>query len=106
MKNYSVFIAESAQSELNAAFLWYEEQKEGLGLEFLSEIDRIIEKISMMPASFEIVYRHFRRVMTDVFPYHIYYEILGEVSEVEILVVIHTSQNPKTPHKRLKTKRK
>ena len=42
-----------AQSELDEAFSWYEEQAVGLGYEFLDEFDQSVRLIASFPELFE-----------------------------------------------------
>ena len=39
-----------AQTELEEAAVWYEEQRPGLGLEFIAEIDRVLTRIAHQEA--------------------------------------------------------
>ena len=39
-----------AQTEFEEAALWYENQRPGLGLEFVAEIDRVLMRISHQEA--------------------------------------------------------
>jgi|GEM_PF-3928958 len=70
MKKYDVLFIESAKAEIKEIFLWYEKQKEGLGVEFITETEKVIETLSNFPYSFAEVYLNFRRVLTNVFPYY------------------------------------
>ena len=106
MKRYNILFGSGAKEEIEAIYNWYELQKEGLGLEFLSELESIVEIIGDNPFTFKKAYLHFQRAVLFRFPYLIYHEVIEQNSEAEILVVIHSSQNPKTATKRLKNKKK
>jgi len=40
MNSYSLIVSPIAEDELEQAFNWYGQQKEGLGIEFLGEIKK------------------------------------------------------------------
>jgi hypothetical protein len=43
-----------ARAELRAAAIWYDEQRPGLGDEFIAEISSMLDKVGELPASFQI----------------------------------------------------
>jgi len=45
MKNYKLIINCFAEDDLISSVKWYDEQREGLGIEFLSEVKRTIKRI-------------------------------------------------------------
>ena len=47
MKSYILYI--DAEQEMNSAALFYNQREEGLGLEFLEEIENSIKKIQINP---------------------------------------------------------
>ncbi len=51
---YQILITESAEQDISDAFLWYENQKEELGLSFAKNIDKAIYKIQKNPLIFQI----------------------------------------------------
>ena len=44
-----VIIHSDAREELDSAIAYYEEQKAGLGLDFLSEVEEAVDKIQQNP---------------------------------------------------------
>ena len=72
---------------------WYEEQKPGLGEEFLSELESIYLKIESHPEYFGKVKKSFRQAALKRFPFVIVYEIIK--TEIVVFAVFHTSRNPK-----------
>lgn len=98
------WIAE-AEAELNAAAQWYEERKEGLGEEFLSEVVDAFVAIEKNPLRFPPPPnlrspRTIRRRLLPRFPYSIIYEV--NETEIRILAVAHAGQRPRYWIKRLK----
>lgn len=75
------------------AYEWYEEQKQGLGESFLSELDNCYRKISSHPDHYGKIKKNFRQVAVKRFPFVVVYEILKK--EVVVFAVFHTKRNPK-----------
>jgi len=48
---YQLFLMEEAGTDLDDAFIWYELQKSGLGIEFIEEIDEAFKYIINNPKS-------------------------------------------------------
>lgn len=42
---YSVYVSPDAQADIRSAFQWYESQRDGLGHEFIEEIDNQIQQV-------------------------------------------------------------
>jgi hypothetical protein len=57
-----------AESDLREAQNWYENQRAGLGAEFLVEIDATIRVLIRDPQRHPVYYRGFRRALAGVFP--------------------------------------
>ena len=79
------------------AYRWYEEQKAGLGEEFLEELDKYYDKLQSNPKYFGSAKNNFRQLSLKRFPYVIVYEIIK--SEVVVFAVFHTRRNPKLKFK-------
>jgi len=54
----TLYLQTSATHDLQEAFNWYEEQKPGLGSEFLSAADEVMARIEKNPLMFVQVFRH------------------------------------------------
>ena len=90
---YSLIIKPRAILMTKDAYDWYEEQKPGLGEDFLDELDGIYNKLSAHPEYFGKVKKNFRQAALKRFPFVIVYEIIK--TEVVVFAVFHTSRNPK-----------
>ena len=62
---------EIAQNELDEAIEYYNSQKTGLGNEFLSEVLRLLDKISEFPEAWHPLSKNVRRCRLRQFPYGI-----------------------------------
>ena len=72
---------------------WYEGQREGLGIEFLTAVEKVFAYVSEFPESYAVEYRAVRRAGMRRFPYVVYYRIKGDT--VEILAVLHGRRHPR-----------
>lgn len=71
-----------AEAEAEAAAKWYQQRREGLGIEFLAEFGDVLQLIERTPMRFPVIsstrQREFRRATLGRFPYNVVYEIRGE----------------------------
>jgi plasmid stabilization system protein ParE len=72
---FSIEIQIEALRDLRDAFDWYEQQREGLGYEFLAEIETCYQKLVVNPEHYSYLNENFRRVKANRFPYLLIYEI-------------------------------
>ena len=89
--SWQVTIRAAAQSDLREARAWYEGQREGLGNEFLLAVADGMLALEEAPQRYPIYYRDFRRVLTDRFPYKIFYRIEGQA--VIVYRVLHGARD-------------
>ncbi|MBL8725741.1 MAG: type II toxin-antitoxin system RelE/ParE family toxin [Planctomycetes bacterium] len=82
----------AAESDLDAAYTWYELQRTGLGVRFLGAVDQFFAKLSESPAVFPEIAPGFRRGLLRRFPYGIYFAI--ETHAVVVHAVFHLHRNP------------
>jgi plasmid stabilization system protein ParE len=75
-----------ARADVADAFLWYEQQRPGLGSEFLAEIARVLHAIEQRPEQYAIVRSQTRRALVHRFPYAILYII--EPNEIAVIAVM------------------
>lgn len=78
--------------ELNDAYNWYESQSEGLGENFITELDHAFYSIQYMPRTWPILSDTFRRYLLKRFPYGIIYQIKEDY--IYILAIMHLSRRP------------
>ncbi|MBF2002311.1 MAG: type II toxin-antitoxin system RelE/ParE family toxin [Synechococcales cyanobacterium M58_A2018_015] len=82
-----------AEQELLDAATYYEEQKLGLGLEYLEEVEHAVNFLSRYPESGPEVRGSVRRLTLPKFPYSILYRLL-EDDQIRILAVAHHKRRP------------
>lgn len=88
-----LLIKPRAIAMMQDAYQWYEEQKQGLGEEFLTELDSYFTKLQSHPEYFGKIKKNFRQAALKRFPYVIVYEIIK--TEVVVFAVFHTKRNSK-----------
>ncbi len=81
------------QHDLGAGFDWYEEQRPGLGEQFLSAVQSTLKTIELYPELFISVHGDVRRAIVSRFPFAIFY--LVEPRRIVVLRVLHTARDPK-----------
>jgi plasmid stabilization system protein ParE len=91
--SYVLVFRPEVREELNEAYNWYENQRSGLGDDFLDCIDETLKRICQMLESCPIVYRDVRRAIVHRFPYAVYYRIIS--SRIIVTAIFHGHRNPK-----------
>ena len=86
--------SQPASEELSEAVRWYEEQRSGLGAEFLDAVAGTIAIIDARPEIGAVVSRagFTRRVLVLRFPYQVIYHLAA--SEIVIVAVAHLKRRP------------
>jgi hypothetical protein len=73
---------------------YYEQASPGLGLEFLTEVERTVQRILLNPEAWTKVSEHCRRCRTRRFPYGVFYWIEGQ--KVMISGVLDLRRHPQS----------
>lgn len=82
-----------AQQELDDAVAWYNEQADGLGKEFLDELDRAVRRAVAFPMSSPEITSGLRRCLLARFPYGLIYGL--EDDTVVVIAVAHLHRRPR-----------
>jgi plasmid stabilization system protein ParE len=82
-----------AQQELDDAVAWYDEQADGLGSEFLDELDRAVRRAVSYPLSSQKIDPGLRRCLLARFPYGLVYGLDSDT--VVIVAVAHLHREPR-----------
>ena len=72
--------------------LFYEEQSEGLGLDFLEDVEHTIQSILAFPKSGRVISTNIRRRIVRRFPFDVLYAIHGD--HIVIVAVAHLKRGP------------
>lgn len=81
-----------ASVELTDAVDYYEDQRPGLGYEFLSEVEAAIDKIIQFPDAWTPLTKRIRRILLKRFPFGLLYNIQDDT--VIIVAVMDLRRNP------------
>jgi plasmid stabilization system protein ParE len=95
----TVVRSREAERDVEEAAFWCEQQREGLGVEFVLELDAALERVETAPRQFPEIEHRVRRALLRRFPYAVYF-VLDEQS-VGVFAVLHQSRDPGTWKARL-----
>jgi len=100
-KQFEIIISPEAENELNISKEFYESKQEGLGKDFVKEVDKTIDRIAQNPEQFpKVKQKQVRKANVNRFPFGIYFAVKDAI--INILAVFNYSRNPKKLKKRLK----
>ena len=81
-----------AEVEMTEAALFYDEQLPGLGVDYLDDIQRSIDRVRAHPEIGQTIQGNFRRSLVSRFPYSIIYTV--ETDHILIIAVAHDRRKP------------
>ena len=88
-----ILVRPEAEAEVQQAFDWYQEQSEGLGLEFLRAIEACLSSVSRNPFAYTVVkVPNVRRAVVRRFPYALFY--LVDDDAIVIIAVFNVKRRP------------
>jgi plasmid stabilization system protein ParE len=96
--NPPIAIGFEATDEVDTAYRWYENQRVGLGEEFLAILLGQLERIQENPEAWAVVYRNIRACPLRRFPYVVYFRIRSD--QIEVVAVQHAHRNPRAWRRR------
>ena len=82
----------AAAADIEAIHERYEEERRGLGSEFLVETGRTVETVVNLPEAYPVLHRDMRRALIRRFPYGLLYRTIGDL--VVFVGCFHTSRDP------------
>ena len=88
----------AARHEFEAAIAWYDQQRKGLGEEFLREIDEVVLRAAAHPERYPIVFSNVRKAVAQHFPYAVFFRIREGC--LVILAIFHGRRDPTIWHHR------
>ena len=91
----------AAEVELDAAVEYYNQQRAGLGEEFIAEVRRAVEQVLGYPLAWQLIDPRdgIRRCRLNRFPYGLVYTIQGDIALA--LAVMHVRRKPEYWRERL-----
>jgi len=94
-------IREEAELDVIYAVAWYEEQRPGLGVDFLIELDAVMQRMIQAPVQFPQIKAGVRRALLRRFPYSVYFLASDEI--IDVIAVLHQHRDPRTWEQRTKS---
>lgn len=91
-------IGREAERDMRAAREWYERAIEGLGDEFLAEVESVLDRIAEAPGQFPVVHRDLRRALLRRFPHAVFFQ--SDAAEIVVLAVLHQARAPEVAARR------
>jgi len=87
-----VVLDPAAAAELREAAVFYEDCREGLGQEFLADVEASFDAIARRPDLWRRLTGRFRRCLVHRFPYGVIYAVEDDV--VYVAAVMHLKRKP------------
>ena len=78
--------------EIKESYIWYQDMAEGLGDNFLDELESAYQTITELPDTWPKFQKGFRRFLLSSFPFSIIYKHQDET--VYVVAVMHNSRKP------------
>lgn len=85
-------VREWAQHDFRDAKRWYDNERRGLGAEFLAEVRSVLPLLRACPEMYPVVEPPFRRVVLDRFPYVLYF--WEDEYRVQVIGCLHQRRDP------------
>lgn len=98
--SYSYEVRDEAVEQLVDAVIWYEEQKDGLGILFKTKFYDKLDLICNYPLHYKASYKKYHEALTDQFPFLIIYTIDEKNKKIMVFAIFHTSRNPKRKYRK------
>ena len=87
-----LIVRPEAEADFAHAYAWYEEQRIGLGREFMEEASRCLQSIEQRPLSFARVDNSVRRAILHRFPYALFFVPSSE--DISVIAAFHMARHP------------
>jgi plasmid stabilization system protein ParE len=82
-----------AYQELDDAVAWYNQLADGLGQDFLDELDRAVRRAAVFPLSCPEIGSGLRRCLLARYPYGVVYGLEGDT--IVVVAVAHSHRQPR-----------
>jgi len=79
-------------NEVNDSYHWYQKQADGLGDDFLFELEEAYQIIEELPETWPKFKKGFRRFILTKFPFSIIYKEAGRF--IFVVAIMHNSRKP------------
>ncbi len=90
---FQLILRPEAESDVEEVYAWYEKRREGLGRDFVKELEKLFASIQESPRMYPRDHRELRRALLKRFPYAVFYTLRSD--EVVVSAVFHQSRDPR-----------
>jgi hypothetical protein len=80
------------KNEIEKSYQWYESRAQGLGEDFLNELESAFRIIKEIPDTWPLISKNHRRYLLDRFPFGVIYQ--KNKNSIYVLAVMHLSRKP------------
>ena len=87
-----VVLRVEARAEFDEAFDWYEQQRVGLGVDFIVRVQEVFDRIADSPRLYPEGFQDIRRATVRRFPYAVLYRI--EAGQILVIAVFRGKRDP------------
>jgi len=91
--NLPLVFQAGVRDEIDEAYAWYETQQKGLGEEFLTEVQLVLDRIDQNLELHVPIHQNVRHSRLKRFPYAVYYRI--DPNRIAIIAVHHSNRDPR-----------
>ncbi len=78
--------------EIKSSYEWYQNQAEGLGEDFIEELESAYEAIAELPRTWPKFTKSCRRFLLSKFPFSVIYQVSN--NSIFVLAIMHNSRKP------------
>lgn len=82
----------SAAADIERSYKWYEDERVGLGEEFLEEVSVTVDAVLAQPKAYPLLHRDTRRALVRRFPFGLFYRIDDDT--VVFVACFHVRRSP------------
>lgn len=97
--SYTLDFLPGVEDEIIDTSQWYENNKEGLGNDFLLSVEAALFSIKRRPLTFQKVFSNIRRAVIKRFPYGVFFVFEDET--ITVIAVISFYRDPNIWQKRI-----
>lgn len=90
---YNIFISDDAEDDIFSGYMWYEQEKHGLGDDFKNAVKNAVTSIKLNPLYFSYRRKGIRGYVVKGFPYIVMFHI--KRNNIYITAVFHMSRKRK-----------
>lgn len=89
---FRLVLRKEAARDMREAFDYFEGQGRGLGKDFVAKVQKVFDRITLMPTLHGFVEDDIRRALVKKYHYSVFYRIEG--MDVAVLAVVHQRRDP------------